>query len=53
MKKETVVKIIAIIIIPGGIPVYLGFKAFQLGKKIYNSNKKENQKDKDADNDSN
>jgi len=35
MKKETVYKIIAIVVIPGAIPIYLSYKAFQLGKHIY------------------
>jgi len=47
MKKETVVKIIAVLVIPGGIPIYLGYKAFQLGKKLYVKNKKE-QDDKET-----
>ena len=49
MKKETVVKIIAILVIPGSIPIYLGYKAFQLGKKVYDSNKKEVKDDKTKD----
>lgn len=41
MKKEDILKAIAIIIIPGAIPVYLGYKAFQFGKKLYDKHKKE------------
>ena len=39
MKKETIYKAIAILVIPGAIPIYIGYKAFQLGKKIYDKNK--------------
>ena len=46
MKKETLVKALAIIAIPGGIPVYLGYKTYQLGKWIYKKRKQENERDK-------
>jgi len=39
MKKETIYKAIAILVIPGAIPVYIGYRVFQLGKKIYDKNK--------------
>lgn len=44
MKKETLVKTLAVIVVPGGIPVYLGYKAYQFGKWIYKK-KKEDKED--------
>lgn len=42
MKKETLVKALVIVIVPGGIPIYLGYMAYQLGKKAYDKQKKVN-----------
>ena len=43
IKRETLVKALAIIMIPGAIPIYLGFKVYQFSKEIYDERvKKQN-----------
>lgn len=41
MKKDKLVKVLAIIIVPGGIPIYLGYKTWQFGKWVYKKNKED------------
>ena len=46
MKKDTLVKALAIIVIPGGIPVYIGYKTYQFGKWIYKKRGEDNERNK-------
>ncbi len=39
MKKETIVKTAAIIIVPGALPIFIGYKLYQFGKWAYNKKK--------------
>lgn len=41
MKKETILKTLAVIVLPGGIPIFLGYQAYKLYKKGRDKYKKE------------
>lgn len=47
MKKETLIKTLAVVVVPGGIPVFLGYKAYQFGRWVYKKKKEDEQKEQD------